>query len=326
LNGLKASVIIPAYNEENSIKECILALQNQTRKPFEIILADDGSFDNTVEIAETFSEIKILKQKNRGPAVARNCGAKIAKGEIIVFIDADCVAEKNWLEEMLKPFESREIAGVQGRYKTNQKELIARFSQIEIEERYERLSKEKYIDFIGSYSAAYRKGVFEKFNGFDEKFPVASGEDPDLSFRIAEKGYKLVFNPNAIVYHTHQTSLAKYLKTKFFRAYWRILLYKKHPEKMAKDSYTPQTLKAEIACLIMAILAGILGIFFSIKELFLVSEALIILIFILNLKFLLFAIKKDWQIALLSLVVIPLRTISFSLGLAAGILSGVAQK
>ena len=80
-------------------------------------------------------------------------------------------------------------------------------------------------------------------NGFDESFPRASGEDAELSYRLAKKGHTLVFAPRAVVYHTHPATFVHYLKVKFFRAYWRTRMYLKHPEKSVEDSYTPSTLK-----------------------------------------------------------------------------------
>lgn len=231
---MKASVIIPAYNAEKTLKKCLKALKNQSFKDFETIVVDDGSKDSTREIAKEFKNVKLLEQANAGPAKARNRGAKVASGEIIIFTDSDCIPERNWLEEMIKPFEDNEISGVQGRYKSSQSSLIARIIQLEIEKSYSKMQKRKFIDFIGTYSAAYKKKVFEKMNGFDTSFPIASGEDTDLSFRISAAGYSMVFNQKAIVSHTHPESLSKYLKIKFSRAFWRTKIYKRHKKKDGK--------------------------------------------------------------------------------------------
>jgi len=231
------SVIIPAFNSEKSLSKCLDSLDQQDYgKPFEIIVVDDGSSDDTVNVAKTFKKVKTIKQSHGGPAKARNTGAKIAKGNIVLFTDADCVADKGWLSEMVKPFDNNDIVGVQGRYKTKQKGIIPVFTQLEIEQRYANMKRASYIDFVGSYSAAYRRSIFIRFSGFDESFPKASGEDPELSFRMAREGHKMVFNPNAVVYHTHPTSLRKYLRTKYLRGYWGRLLYKKHPEKRSQGS------------------------------------------------------------------------------------------
>jgi cellulose synthase/poly-beta-1,6-N-acetylglucosamine synthase-like glycosyltransferase len=231
------SIIIPAFNSEHSIESCLHSLKKQSyKKPYEIIVVDDGSTDKTPDKVNEIGGILLFKQSNSGPAKARNLGAKNARGNILLFTDSDCIADKDWVNEMLMPFIKKDVVGVQGRYKTKQKTIIPTFIQMEIEQRYDKIEKNKHIDFIGSYSAAYRRDIFLKFGGFDESFRAASGEDPELSFRIADAGHKMVFNSKAIVYHTHPTSLSKYLKSRFHRGYWGRLLYKKHPARKSRGS------------------------------------------------------------------------------------------
>ncbi|HEY5600937.1 MAG TPA: glycosyltransferase family A protein, partial [Patescibacteria group bacterium] len=87
------SVIIPTYNEENTISEAVKTLSEQTYKPLEILMVDDGSTDNTLRVISNFqfpiSNFQLLKQNHAGPGKARNLGAQKAKGEILVFVDAD---------------------------------------------------------------------------------------------------------------------------------------------------------------------------------------------------------------------------------------------
>jgi len=317
------SVIIPAFNSEKTIGKTIESIVKQkTTEKLELIVVDDGSRDNTAKEVRKFKDISLIQQKkNSGPAVARNLGAKKAKGEIILFTDADCVAEKNWLEEMIKPFENQEVVGVQGTYKTKQKNWTARFVQAEIEDRYDLMKKKEFIDFIGSYSAAYRKKVFLEFDGFNEEFPSASGEDPELSYRMEKKGLKLKFNPNAIVYHLHPKSFLKYLKIKFFRGYWRILMYKYHQDKMIKDSYTPQTLKLQIVLMYAIIIGLIINLFLPFNSINWMACYGFSLAFLLTLiPFTVKTLKKDFLVGLLSPIFVYFRTFSFCLGLIAGII------
>ncbi|MBT7241074.1 MAG: glycosyltransferase [Candidatus Diapherotrites archaeon] len=316
MTKLKASVVIPSYNAAKHLPTLIESLSSQTIKPFEIIIVDDGSTDDTEKIVKKYKLIKYFKKKNGGPAKARNFGALKSKGEIIVFTDSDCTPDKNWLSEMTKPFSDKKVGGVQGAYKTKQKELVARFSQIEIEERYERMKAAKDIDWVGSYSAAYRAEVFKKLKGFDESFPIASGEDPELSYRVEKEGWKLVFNSKAIVYHIHPHSLRKYLKTKFFRAYYRPKMYAGHKEKMLNDSYTPQALKFQIILFYLMILSLILMIFNVIFGcffgLFLATHI------VLGTKLFNLAWKKDKLVALASMPLLILRSVVFGTGLIWG--------
>ncbi len=314
---MKASVIIPAYNAEKAISDCLSALKRQTKKPLEVIVVDDGSADRTAEVSRKLGA-KVISQRNRGPAAARNMGSKAARGDILLFTDADCVPDKNWVGEMLRPFSDRGVSGVQGAYRTRQKSLVARFCQAEIEDRYRRMSQGDCIDFIGTYAAAYRKSVFSKFGGFDKSFPKASGEDPELSFRMAARGHKLVFNRKAIVYHTHPDSLTRYLKQKYWRAYWRVLLYKKHPKKAVKDSYTPQSLKVQIGlvCLFLASIAT-LPFIGPVP-----AAALLLLLFITTLPFSASSRRMGAGVALVSPIMLMFRSAVFGLGLLSGSIRG----
>jgi glycosyltransferase involved in cell wall biosynthesis len=319
---VKASIVIPSYNSAKHLPKLIEAINLQTTKPHEIIIVDDGSYDNTTEIITTLKKkyklLKYFKTKNSGPAKARNFGAMKSKGSIIIFTDSDCLPQKTWLAEMLKPFLDKTVGGVQGAYKTKQKELVARFSQIEIEERYEKMRKAKNIDWVGSYSAAYPAKIFKTLKGFDENFPIASGEDPELSYRVAKKGWKIVFNDKAIVYHLHPKTLSKYLKTKFFRAYYRPKMYAEHKEKMLNDSYTPQALKFQIILFYLIILSSVMSIFNVIFAMF--SGLFLITHIVLGAKLFNLAWKKDKLVAFTSIPLLLLRSVVFGTGLIAGII------
>ncbi len=311
----RASVVIPAYNSEKTIGGCLEALRNQSIKPLETIVVDDGSSDNTIQTAVRFGA-RILAQRHAGPAAARNRGARAARGEIVLFTDADCVPDRDWTEEMLGPFRDRGIAGVQGAYRTRQESLISRFAQFEIEQRYERLAKRKSIDFIGTYSAAYRRDPLLRSSGFDEKFPEASGEDPELSFRLSKAGHRMVFNPRAMVYHSHPDTLGKYLRQKFGRAVWRVLLYRKHPGKAVSESYTPQGLKLQIGLFYLLILCLILPLFSPISAY--LPASLLALLLLTTIPFSAKAWRRGQGLGLASPFILILRSAAFSLGLVYG--------
>src|SRR3990167_965879 len=101
--GKLISAIIPAYNEEDTIKSWLETLKRQSYSSIEIIVVDDGSSDSTRKIIEDFSSIKLLTQNHKGPGPARNFGASVAKGEILVFVDADMTFEKNFVKDLVKP-------------------------------------------------------------------------------------------------------------------------------------------------------------------------------------------------------------------------------
>lgn len=242
------SVIIPAHNAERTLPYTLQALQNQTlpKNLYEVIVVDDASTDQTGSVAKEYG-VRYRKQNKEGPAAARNLGVRVARGDIVIFTDSDCIPKEDWIERMVEPFEDPMVAGVMGRYLTRQNKLAARFVQLEFEERFSILKKFDSIDLVPSFAAAFRRRVFEEVGGFDAHYPLANNEDVELSYKIASRGYKMIFANNAIVYHQHPSTWRKYFSVKFTRAFWRILVYKKFPEKIVKDTYTPQSLKVQIA-------------------------------------------------------------------------------
>ncbi|MBI5789559.1 MAG: glycosyltransferase [Candidatus Schekmanbacteria bacterium] len=315
------SIIVPAYNAEKTIRQCLNALVAQAYPAdlYEIIVVDDGSRDRTKAIVQEYA-VRYIRQENQGPAAARNKGANAARGEIILFTDSDCVPDTDWINQMLIPFEKPEIVAVKGAYKTRQKSIVARFAQIEFEERFEMLEKAESIDMVDTYSAGFRKELFLKIGGFDTSFPEANNEDTELSYRISNLGYKMAFNSQAKVYHlNHPDSIRKYARLKFWRGYWRMVVYKKFPGKMIKDTYTPQTLKLQILFLYVS-----LGLWLPARILpclnlpCILSGAVFVL---LTIPFTAFAVKRDSLVGLLSPFLLSLRAASLGAGIIWGMIN-----
>lgn len=111
------SVVIPAYNAEKTIADCLDSVNDQTYPDIEIIVINDGSADQTLKLLEEYQRfslrpLRIYTQKNAGPSVARNCGISLAKGEYIAFLDADDRWVKDKIENQLKVFESDRSIGL----------------------------------------------------------------------------------------------------------------------------------------------------------------------------------------------------------------------
>jgi GT2 family glycosyltransferase len=132
---------------------------------------------------------------------------------------------------------------------------VARFVQQEYQERYDRMIGRSEIDFIDTYSAAYRRDIFLSTGGFDASFPTASVEDQEFSFRLATQGYRLVYVPEAIVYHQHDRTLGEYVRRKYWIGYWKAAVMRRYPSKITRDSHTPQTLKLQM---VLTVLGGVL--------------------------------------------------------------------
>ncbi|MFH1722914.1 MAG: glycosyltransferase [Candidatus Altiarchaeota archaeon] len=314
----KVDIVIPSFNSHATIGYVLSVIEHQSLLPGEVIVVDDGSTDDSVRVVEDFrnnSKLKIvlIKQKNQGPATARNKGAKKAKGDIIVFLDADCKPRKNWLLEMVNPFSDSAIVGVQGTYETwNKGSLIARYVGYEIAFRHEGMKKRDSLDFVGSFSAAYRREVLLKEGGFDTSFPAAASEDQELAARLNERGHRLVFAPKAIVEHKHPETLKKYLIQQFWRGYWRVPVYLKHKEKVTGDSYTGSSLLGQ----------GFLSIIFFLSILGLSAPLFVIsflLLVITNIPFGIYCLKKEGKFIILAPIIASLRSLSGTLGAGYGL-------
>ena len=248
---LQVSIIIPAYNAARILPRCLDALERQTlsRASYEIIVVDDGSQDETVAIANERGA-RVLQIEHSGAAAARNAGVEIAHAPIVVFTDADCEPAPDFLERIIEPLADPAVSGARGVYRSRQKKLIARFVQLEYEERYQRIAHfdEKFgsINAMDTSYAAYRRQAFLEAGGFDTRFASAAGEDHELSFRMAEAGHVFRFAPLAAVYHWHVESFRAYAFRKARMGYWKAFLTRQHPSYALNDSHMTQSLKLQI--------------------------------------------------------------------------------
>lgn len=209
----KVSIIIPTYNEEKVISNCLESLQEQTLKDFEIILVDDGSTDKTLQIIENCKlkiavgarvNLTLLKQSHMGPGPARNLGASIARGEILVFVDSDMTFAPIFLEKLIEPIERREAKGT-----FSKDELVANNENVwsicwGINEGWEK-GKRHPRDYPNEQKVfrAILKSEFDKVEGFD---PIGYTDDWTLSEKL---GYLAKAAPGAVFHHENTGTLAE---------------------------------------------------------------------------------------------------------------------
>lgn len=320
-SSLQLSVIVPARDAAATIADCLRALTQQQGftqgRDYEIILVDDGSSDNTARIAENLGA-RVIRQVNAGPAAARNTGVEHALGDLVCFTDADCIPTPDWLSQMAAPFANPEVIGVKGAYLCREKKLVPRFVQQEFEYKYQALAKLPKIDFIDTYSAAYRKSIFLENGGFDSRFPVPSVEDQEFSFRLARKGYHLAFQPAARVYHSHDLTLWQYVQRKWGIGYWKAFMLRWLPEKTLSDSYTPASQRAQIL-LTAILLIALAGSIFYPPLLWLALAAFLIFL-ASSLSFLKLIRDQDQGILLPAIPLLFARSAALGFGLLAGLL------
>ncbi len=316
---MSVSIMIPTFNGASRIGKCLDALLMQTAgQKAEILVVNDGSTDNTAEVVSRYRSVRLITQVNAGPAAARNRGALEAKGSIILFTDDDCVPTADWLAAMVEPFGDTNVVGVKGVYRTHQRQIAARFVQIEYEDKYRVMSDQANIDFIDTYSAGFRRDRFLEMGGYDTSFPVACAEDVELSYRMSARGWTMRFVPGAIVYHTHPDTVWKYLKKKYKFAFWRMLALHKNPNKSLKDSHTPQVMKLQLLFAPLLALAILRDLLVHPK---MPASLLVFAAFLVStLPFVWRALAKDPALALLSPVLLAARACAQVLGVGAGLI------
>lgn len=230
------SIIVPVLNGESYIRDCISSLINQDfpKDQYEILIIDNGSKDNTINILKKYKEhITILHESKKGAYIARNTGIEKSKGNIIAFTDADCIAHKDWLNELYKGFSSENIGCVVGAIKSYPgKTLVEMYSGNKDLLSQKHTLNTKFLPYGQTANVAFRREVFEDIGNFDQR--LMSGGDADISWRMQiNTNYKLIYRPDSIVEHRHRTTFKGLFKQQFRYGFGRILLYKKYGNYIA---------------------------------------------------------------------------------------------
>lgn len=246
---MQISVIIPTCGRTRELTLCLEGLKKQTLKPGEIIIVNDSC----VGVPNKFQGVKVIATRGRtrlplrasplaeqseaargtggqvGPGRAKNAGARIARGEVLAFLDDDCVPSPHWLAEIVRPFKDREIAVVAGKIvEKHLRNKLGTFSDIilnlpfypfyllcrkraggtiyfngRVDARLS-LAIQGFCDWGGAGNLAVRNSYFQKVGGFEENFlPGPNLEEPDLCLRIKKRGGKVFYNGQAFVIHSY---------------------------------------------------------------------------------------------------------------------------
>ncbi|MBN1850283.1 MAG: glycosyltransferase [Deltaproteobacteria bacterium] len=210
------SIIVPTHNTANTLDYCLKELVKQEIQNglYEIIVVDDGSIDNSLTIAKHYP-VKILENvTQRGAYASRNIGIRNASGEILIFIDATCYPEHDWLSKLINGFTHEDIGCVAGQILSAVPATIAQhFSKDKDTHNMNRFFKKETPFFAGG-NVAIKRDVFKRIGLFDES--LKSGGDGDFSLRInLDKKYRIVYQPSACVYYHHR----EYISSLFKQAY-----------------------------------------------------------------------------------------------------------
>lgn len=256
MSEVKVSVVIPTLNNEATLERCLASIKsNNGQYDHEVVVVDGGSTDRTVQIAKKYAD-RVLVSDTYYCGTNRNKGINSAKGDIICFTDSDCIVPPTWIETL-----------VSGLFRFNQKDgrivgtgggnipLLENPSLMELA-----ISKtlrsplvafgsrnvtvypdEREVMHNPPMSAAYFKKVLEEVNGFSEAYAYG-GEDLELDAKITERGYKLYYIPNCVVYHKHRSSFRKFSQQMYLFGRGKVRVGRRFKKYLPLHHYGPALL------------------------------------------------------------------------------------
>jgi GT2 family glycosyltransferase len=206
------SVIVCSYNGGRTLARCLESLGKLSYPNYEVILVDDGSTDNTAEIAAKFPNVRYIHQTNHGLSHARNTGATAAKGNVFAYTDSDCMADPDWLYYLIGTLTSGDYAGVGGpnvsppaRNSIQACVAAAPGGPSHV------LLTDTEAEHIPGCNMAFYRWAFENVGGFDPEY-LKAGDDVDFCWRLQQAGFVIAFSPTAIVWHHRRFTLREFLK------------------------------------------------------------------------------------------------------------------
>jgi len=259
------SIIVPVYNNEKIIGDCIEALlgQDYPKDRYEVIIIDNNSTDKSAEIIKSYPVQYALEDTIQTSYAARNRGVKSSRGEILAFLDADCIAEKDWLKKGAGGFAEDNIGCVTGEVKSTKPQNYVEEYLCKKDVFSQKSSLNNFfLPRVVTANTFYRRDVFNKIGFFRERW--VSGGDADFGWRMQlETAYKVKFISDAVVFHKHRSTLESMFKQSVKWGIGSVLLYKKY-----KGKIPPRRLKETLWIIqrLFYIAAKSLIFFFSNKE------------------------------------------------------------
>lgn len=235
------SVIIPTFNRLDTLKVVLPSIAEQTLSPndYEILLCDSSSTDETAEFVKglNISNLRHLVGENKGRSGARNLGIKEAKGDILMFNDADIIAHPKLLEEHLKIHNTTPKTAVIGReVQVDNIEEYERVKDNQLFQRHLHPNSRKTLPWLYflTGNASLPKSIFLETGGFDEGFTGYGHEDLELGYRLQKNGIDILYNPNAINYHLHPVGYEEKCQKMYLAGISTVRFYNKHKDPQIK--------------------------------------------------------------------------------------------
>jgi mycofactocin system glycosyltransferase len=273
------SVIIPVRNRPDDIEVCLQSLReiDYPQDRLEIIVVDDASSDQTPDVVSRFPVRLIRLKQNKQASFCRNLAARQARGDLLVFIDSDCLADSSWLRELVPAFKDETLGALGGivdsYFNANGLDRYEKVrSSLNVSSWFRRSQKNDPFFYLPSCNLVVRRRLFLDIGGFKEELVV--GEDVDLCWRIRKRGYHIEYRPEGRVYHKHRNSLISFCRRRFDYGTSEPLLNKLHPEKIKQMVIPPLALSFWAGIILsvipgylpLLVISGVAGIADSVKK------------------------------------------------------------
>jgi GT2 family glycosyltransferase len=209
---MKCSVIIPSYNSERTIISCLSSVMNQDlAESYEVIVIDSSNDRTPYLVRKQFPAVKLIHLEERtDPGTARNIGIAKAQGELLAFIDSDCVAGCDWLQRMIQAHDSQ-YGAVGGAIENgNPETLVSWVGYVSEFREFLPIGPPRMVEHIPTCNISYKREVFTEYGGFRGEFYPQ--EDLLYNWEIRQKGERILFDPAIRVAHHHRTKLIGYLE------------------------------------------------------------------------------------------------------------------
>lgn len=229
------SIIILTYNHADYIEGCLRSVMAQTYAPIEVIVCDNASKDGTAERvkASVFApDVRLIEaQRNRGCAGGNNLASRQAKGAVLFFLNPDTQLDQNCVAEIVKPLLERKDVGITGakiyypnstRFQhaggiINRNGMTAHRGDGEFDRG--QFDEPAEVDYVTGAALAIRRDLFLYAGGFDEDYNPAYYEESDLCWRVKKRGYKVMYEPRAVLWHKEGAAVTKWSRTFYWLNY-----------------------------------------------------------------------------------------------------------
>jgi len=259
------SIIIPVRNRPEEIKECLNSLGDldYPSERFEMIVVDDASDDQTPVVVSEFPARLIALEKHKQASFCRNLAAREARGDILAFLDSDCLAASLWLKELIPVFKDPSLGAIGGMVDSYfDEKSLDRYekvkSSLNMGPWMKRSSKENPFFYVPSCNLLVKRDLFLGHEGFREDFHV--GEDVDLCWRLQNHGYHVEYRPTGKIFHKHRNQTWPFCKRRFEYGTSEPVLQKQHSGRI-KQLLFPKGAAAFWAALVLLVVSKWIPLF-----------------------------------------------------------------